>query len=151
MAGPIAQATFSDIHPETLTEKGRRKQGGLPTTDVVVSAHVGSNDGIFPEILRLHVPEGAVVADITFGRGVFWKSVPPDRYKLLATDIKLGTDWRQLPYASQYIDAVIFDPPYMEGFYRSDKESLAGNGTHSAFQEAYSDSEASAVSEWLRE
>ena len=144
MVASAMQSTLSGVHQGTLLTKNRRRQGGSSTTDVVVSAHIGSNDGIFPEILQLHVPEGSVVADITYGKGVFWKNVPHDKYKLLATDIKLGTDWKQLPYGPDFVDAIVFDPPYMEGFYRSNKESLAGSGTHSAFQDAYSSAEPSA-------
>jgi len=118
--------------------KPRRIQGGTSSTDVITSCHLGDNSGIFPDILQLHVPRGSVVADITFGRGVFWKGVSPEDYLLLASDLKLGTSWDALPYADQSIDAVVFDPPYMEGLYRRTKEALAGAGTHQAFQDAYS-------------
>ncbi len=136
---------------ETLFDSGynprpqeeRRTQGGTPTTNVVGSTHIGSNDGIFPDILKLHVPEGSVIADITYGRGVFWKNVHPDKYRVLATDLKLGTDWKELPYSDNSVDAVVFDPPYMEGFYRQNRDSMAGSGTHSEFQKAYSHREPS--------
>ena len=32
----------------------------------------------------------------------------------------------------------MFDPPYMEGLYRKTKDALAGSGSHTAFQKAYS-------------
>jgi hypothetical protein len=118
--------------------KPRRVQGGMATSDVVTSCHLGDNSGIFPQILHLHVPKGSVVADITYGRGVFWKNVPSDDYQLLASDLKLGTSWDNSPHPDQSIDALIFDPPYMEGLYRTTKESLAGSGTHQSFQDAYS-------------
>ncbi len=44
---------------------------------------------------------------------MFWKGVPRDRYKLLATDIKAGVDCRNLPYGDASVDCVVFDPPYM--------------------------------------
>lgn len=127
--------------PASQGAKPRRVQGGVSTTDVITSCHLGDNSGIFPNILQLHVPRGSVVADITFGRGVFWKGVPSEDYLLLASDLKLGTSWDALPYADQSIDAVVFDPPYMEGLYRKTKEALAGSGTHQAFQDAYSNGE----------
>ena len=59
-------------------------------------------------------------------------------YRLLPSDLKLGQCWRTLPHGDASVDAVVFDPPYMEGLYRKTTEALAGSGTHRAFQEAYS-------------
>ena len=115
----------------------RKSPDGRATTELVFSAYAGDNSLVFPHVLRLHVPGGAKVADVTFGKGVFWKNIPPDEYRLLATDIKTGVDCRHLPYRDREIDCIVLDPPYMEGLYRSD-ESFAGNGTHSAFREHYS-------------
>ena len=53
------------------------------------------------------------MADVTYGKGVFWKDIPKDRYKLLPTDLKDGVDCRNLPYKDGEIDCVVFDPPYM--------------------------------------
>lgn len=136
----VSAASAAILVPMASMEKGRRVQGGETTSELVTSAHLGDNSGIFPEILKLHVPNGGVVADVTFGRGVFWKNVPKQDYKILGTDLKTGTDWRDLPHDDNSIDALVFDPPYMEGLYRKSSESLAGSGSHSAFQFAYSNS-----------
>jgi hypothetical protein len=123
--------------------------GGVPSTDLVLSAHVGDNAEVFPQILALHVPEGSIVADVTFGRGVFWKRVPPGRYELRASDLATrkatgpvsvqgGVDCRKLPHADGSIDCVVLDPPYMEGLFRKETAHLAGSGTHAAFRENYS-------------
>jgi hypothetical protein len=116
----------------------KRKQGGESTSDLVMSAHSAGNADVFPEILKLHVPEGSIVADVTWGKGVFWRNVADDRYKVLATDISMGVDCRKLPYEGESIDCVVLDPPYMEGFYRKEGSLKAGSGTHSAFSDAYS-------------
>jgi hypothetical protein len=115
----------------------RKSPDGRATTDLVFSASMGENSDIFPQILRLHVPRGATVADVTFGKGVFWRDIPSDEYRRLTTDLKTGVDCRNLPYGNEEIDCVVLDPPYMEGLYRSDN-SFAGNGTHNAFREHYS-------------
>lgn len=115
----------------------RKPPDGRATTELVLTAHAGDNSEVFPQVLRLHVPRGAKVADVTFGKGVFWKSIPEGEYQLLATDIKSGTDCRNLPYHKGEIDCVVLDPPYMEGLYRRDN-SFAGNGTHSSFRDHYS-------------
>ena len=117
---------------------GRRIQGGVSTSDVIMSAHVGGNADVFAQILRLHVPEGAVVADVTWGKGVFWRRVRDGLYDVKATDISMGVDCRELPYSAGEIDCVVLDPPYMEGFFRDQSSQKAGGGSYSAFREHYS-------------
>jgi hypothetical protein len=123
---------------EERSDKKRRIQGGEATSDVILSAHVGSNADIFPQILALHVPEGSRIADVTYGSGVFWRHVDLSKYELLATDISSGVDCRALPYEDNSLDAVVLDPPYMEGFFRREAGHKAGGGTHSAFRKYYS-------------
>jgi hypothetical protein len=118
--------------------KPRRIQSGVATAGAMLSAHVAGNAELFPQVLALHVPAGAVVADVTYGGGVFWRRVPPGRYRLLASDLATGTDCRALPYADGSIDAVVLDPPYMEGLLRAKAETRGGLGTHAALRSAYS-------------
>lgn len=124
------------------TSKVKRVQGGAATSDVLTSVHVGGNADLFPKILDLHVPRGAVVADVTYGKGVFWKNIPDGEYEMLATDIYTGVDLRHLPYPDATIDCVVLDPPYMEGLFRGETSQMAGDGTHDAFRQAYSNAEA---------
>lgn len=115
----------------------RRSPNGVATNDLVFSAHVGTNDEVFPHVLSLYVSPGSLVADVTFGKGVFWRKVPAGVYQLLATDLSEGIDCRNLPYGDETIDCVVFDPPYMhtpggtahadhqnyEGYYRNNRAS----------------------------
>lgn len=117
----------------------KRTVTGTSTTDLVLSAYMLNNEDIFPMILSLYVPEGSSIADVTYGKGVFWKKVDKEAYDLHFSDIKTGVDCRALPYDDQVMDCVVLDPPYMEGFYRRNSEHLAGNGTFSSFRSAYSD------------
>ena len=91
----------------------RRSPAGVPTNDLVFSAYTGTNDEIFPHVLSLYVPTGSVVADVTYGRGVFWRRVPEDAYRIEPSDLSTGIDCRKLPYDHASIDCVVFDPPYM--------------------------------------
>lgn len=118
--------------------KRRRIAGGISTSDVVLSSHLGGNAELFPKILALHVPKGSTVADVTWGKGVFWADVPTTWYRVFATDLKTGTDCRNLPYADGSIDALVLDPPYMEGLFRKSTDHMAGGGSHAAFRENYS-------------
>jgi hypothetical protein len=120
----------------------RRRPAGVATTDVTLSAHVASNAEVFAQVLALHVPEGSTVADVTWGKGAFWRQVPEGRYRVLATDLQTGVDCRELPYPDGDLDAVVLDPPYMEGLFRRDVGHLAGSGTHAAFRGRYSAGEA---------
>lgn len=121
----------------------KRKATGITTTDIIFSAYTGVNAEIFPKILDLHVEHGASIADVTYGKGIFWKNVNPKKYRLTPSDIQTGVDCRKLPYRNESFDCVVLDPPYMEGLFRRSKNHLAGNGTYKAFRQTYSNGEAS--------
>jgi len=108
------------MHAEHLTpmlekspKRKRKSPAGQPTNDLVLSAYLGTNDLVFPHLMSLYVPVGSVVADVTFGSGVFWRRIPNGLYKLLTSDLNSGVDCRKLPYDSDSLDCVVFDPPYM--------------------------------------
>ncbi|MBI5453787.1 MAG: site-specific DNA-methyltransferase [Deltaproteobacteria bacterium] len=127
----------------------KRIQGGEATTNVLLSAYTGSNADIFPHILSLHVPAGAHIADVTYGRGVFWRNVNLSKYVLYPTDISHGIDCRALPYNDASLDVVVLDPPYMEGLFRNQIQHKAGGGSHSAFRNYYSNGdEVSSGAKW---
>jgi transcriptional regulator with XRE-family HTH domain len=125
----------------------RKSPDGVPTNQLVFSTHSGTNDEIFPQVLSLYVAPGSVVADVTYGKGVFWKKVPKGLYQLKTTDIAHGVDCRALPYKEETIDCLVLDPPYMhtpggtahvghqnyEGYY---KNNITGNGTGRKYHEA---------------
>ncbi len=131
-------------------KKKRKSPDGITTNDLIFSAQQGTNDGIFPSILKLYVPTGSKIADITYGGGVFWRSVPKNHYHLLATDIKNGVDCRDLPYENSSLDCIVFDPPYMhtpggtahvnhqnyENYYGN---NIAANGSEKKYHEAVLD------------
>src|SRR5579864_2250101 len=103
-------------HPVLVQRKGlhpRKSPAGISTNDLIFSAALGNNADMFPSILSLYVSPRSTVADVTFGKGVFWKNVPSNLYTVRATDIKHGVDSRKLPYKNEAIDCVVFDPPYM--------------------------------------
>lgn len=125
----------------------RKAPAGITTNDLVFTSHVGNNSEIFPEVLSLYVPEGSRVADVTYGKGVFWKNIPTKKYRLHHTDVADGIDCRSLPYANESFDCIVLDPPYMhtpggtahsshqnfEGYY---KNNGTGNETGEKYHEA---------------
>ena len=126
---------------ETIPTK-RKSPEGESTNSVVLSSSWGNNAPVFRDILRLFVPVGSKIADVTWGKGAFWSLVPEGLYDVHATDIQMGVDCRDLPYEDDSLDALVLDPPYMEGLFRQSTEHMAGGGSHSAFRERYSDSNA---------
>lgn len=116
----------------------RKSPQGISTTNLIVSAYVADNSEVFVKILQLHVAPGSKVADVTYGKGVFWRDIPRSKYRVLGTDVQTGTDCCALPYRDGSIDCVVLDPPYMEGLYRRAKSHLAGSGNFKPFREYYS-------------
>src|SRR5438128_1189454 len=92
-------------------KKTSRIARGISTNELIFSASQATNDEVFPHILKLYVPTGALVADVTYGKGVFWKQVPKESYTLRKTDLREGVDCRKLPYGDTTFDCVVFDPP----------------------------------------
>jgi tRNA G10 N-methylase Trm11 len=116
--------------------------------ELVLSAYVARNSEVFPKVLGLHVDEGAKIADVTWGKGVFWKDVNLSNYEVYASDLDpdktpsgYSVDCRNLPYEDNSFDVIVLDPPYAEGFFRRNKDMLAGGGSHSTFRENYSNGE----------
>jgi len=133
-----------------MAENKRIVKNGEPTNDLIFSSYADVNCNVFPKILDLYVPPGSTIADVTYGKGAFWKKIPANKYKLLATDILQGVDCRNLPYKDGEIDCVVLDPPYMhspggtahsvhkqfEDHYRNNR---TGNKTTKKYHEAVLD------------
>lgn len=132
---------------------GRKAPAGVATSALIQSARVGTNADLFASIVALHVPAGSRIADVTFGRGVFWKHVDLRGLELHASDVEASTrlangisvesytsgiDCRALPYADGSFDCIVLDPPYAEGYFRREMSQRAGKGSHSTFADAYS-------------
>lgn len=118
----------------------------------ILTAQVGNNADLFPSILALYAKPGDVIADVTYGKGVFWKKVDTTIYKLNATDLAGGVDLRHLPYTDESHDMVVIDPPYiynpkdtvkasLSAPYRVNESGVAGQGltTTKAVRGLYSD------------
>lgn len=137
---------------EAPPKKPKRKSpAGVTTNDLVFTAHQTGNEQVFPQILSLYVPIGSSIADVTYGRGIFWKRVPAGQYLLHASDLRTGVDCRSLPYVDGSMDCVVFDPPYMhtpggtahvnhqnyESYYRNNQPHASGRKYHEAVLDLY--------------
>ena len=153
---------MADLFDNITDCSHKRVQGGIATTNVVCSAYIDNNDEVFKDILSLYVEEGSTIADVTFGLGVFWNKVDTTKYTIYPSDLFLkeetkrkfahlnpvdGINCKSLPYENCSLDVVVFDPPYMESFYRIEKEQIGGTGTHFAFRRAYSSGKGNEIGE----
>lgn len=118
----ISSVEQGDPQPLKKPKKTNRINTGIATNELIHSAYLDSNDAVFPLILELYAPPRARIADITYGKGVFWKHVDTRKYKVFFSDLKRdglprrcvgGVDSRRLPYEDSALDVVVFDPPYM--------------------------------------
>jgi hypothetical protein len=129
----------------------RKSPAGIATNDLVFSSYSSTNQEIFPQIIRLYVPRGSMVADVTYGKGVFWRNIPKGEYDVLPSDIKDGVDCRSLPHDDSSLDCVVLDPPYMhtpggtahvnhqnyENYYKNNACSSNGSKYHEAVLDLY--------------
>lgn len=122
-----------DMNNKAEANKNNKRvvQNGSPTNELVFSASTDGNDDVFPRILDLYVRPGSSIADVTYGKGVFWKKIPEGKYNLMATDLQDGVDCRDLPYVDGELDCVVFDPPYMH------TPGGSAHTVHTPFEEHY--------------
>jgi hypothetical protein len=140
-----SELDVADLRVEEDSYQAKLTEGD---EELTLSAYVARNSSVFPKVLDLHVQEGVRIADVTWGKGVFWKDIDLCNYELYASDLDPdrspsghAIDCRSLPFEDDSLDAVVLDPPYAEGYFRRNKEMMAGSGSHSSFREHYSSGE----------
>lgn len=97
----------------------------------VVTCVQGDNSDLFPDALHLYVHPPAILLDMTWGNGVFWKKVNMQDYTVFANDLDKERgdthyDFRSLPveWEGQF-DGVVLDPPYLyTGGFKTLKSSI---------------------------
>lgn len=84
----------------------------------ILTAKVGTNAELFPDVLALYAKEGSRIIDMTYGLGVFWKKVDTSRYDLVKNDLDVERgdyhdDFRHTRWEDSSFDVVVLDPPYV--------------------------------------
>jgi hypothetical protein len=92
--------------------------------DHVTTVYNG-NSALIAAVARLYVPADAIVADVTWGFGVFCFNGRRRRFTGSDIDdqpsLSMRADFRHLPYADNSVDVVVLDPPYTHcGHYIND-------------------------------
>jgi len=77
---------------------------------------IGNNSDLIKHVANLYLQNEDKIADITYGKGAFWRKVDLSQYDFHPSDLitcpKTRYDFRKLPYADNSFDVVVFDPPY---------------------------------------
>ena len=104
-----------------------------PAAPAVLTTHYGTNADLLAAVVRLYPLDGLTVADVTYGKGGFWKKVDTSRFTLLGSDVApppapcpaqillfaapvlppRQADFTALPYEGASLDVVVLDPPYL--------------------------------------
>lgn len=86
--------------------------------DIIIKSVNTSQEGIINDILRLHSINGRIDLDVTYSKGVFYKSgeVGEPTYKTDLTPqtedtIQASSD--NLPFEDDMFNTVVFDPPFV--------------------------------------
>lgn len=72
-----------------------------------------TNADLIADVAHLYFDPVETILDVTYGRGNWWKKYHPP--VLLAHDLYTldGVDFRELPEATDAVEVVAFDPPYV--------------------------------------
>lgn len=82
----------------------------------IYTAHVGDNKKLIAHVAQMYLKKDDKIADVTYGKGVFWKGINLENYSFYPSDLLTCPerlyDFRELPYKNNIFDTVVFDPPY---------------------------------------
>mgnify|MGYP000329864680 CR=1 FL=1 len=75
----------------------------------------GNNADLIAEVAKLYAQGNPKVADLTYGKGVFWRKTP--HLRVFGSDVitmpKRPHDFTDLPYRDATFDIAVLDPPYI--------------------------------------
>jgi hypothetical protein len=81
------------------------------------SSYQCNNDELFRNVVPFYFREGDRIADVTYGKGVFWKKINTSNYDFFKSDLltcpETPYDFKKLPYDNEFFNGVVFDPPYV--------------------------------------
>lgn len=106
---------------------------------MLTTVHNGANAPLIEAVSGFYVKDGDWVADVTYGKGAFWKQTDTSRFMLFTSDMltvpEAPWDFRDLPYIDGCMDHVVLDPPYMHSpgktsAYQGQYQTTQSHGLH---------------------
>jgi len=117
-AGCGEPLALSSQDRKTCSERCRKRAIRARQAKRISSVVRGTNATLIAEAAKLHIRPNALVADVTWGQGRFWRKLG-DLCTVIGSDIepragaKLAALLDHLPYADSSLDVVVLDPPYL--------------------------------------
>jgi hypothetical protein len=116
--GPITKRQGTAWSPAASDACQPKVAVGRPIADPpVLSSYQCNNDFLLAQVARLYFRPGDRIADVTYGKGRFWRAIDLTQYDFHASDLltvpEHPYDFRSLPYRSEDFDVYVLDPPYM--------------------------------------
>lgn len=81
----------------------------------VLTAIQGDNSDLLAQVAELYLSPDQRILDMTYGLGVFWRSLPDLCIVKNDIDAERGDihyDFRDMPHEDECFDVVVLDPPY---------------------------------------
>jgi hypothetical protein len=103
------------IHEVKKEFKTRHIPSAGSAKNLIYTSVIGDNDLLMKQAANLYIKKGDVIADLTFGKGIFWKQIDLSNNDFHPSDLKTLTpsrNFKKLPYPNNTFDAVCFDPPF---------------------------------------
>lgn len=101
---------------DACRQLAHRRRTRLPPP--VLAVQHGDNATLIAAAAKLYIRDGDTVADVTYGRGVFWKKTGRKRFHVIGSDLiprvpeAAAMDFRKLTYKAECFDHLVLDPPY---------------------------------------
>lgn len=122
LPAPAATGRPRRFHDDACRVRAHRRravQPRRPSTSGDVLSAPADNAALIRDVAALYLRRGDLVADVTWGKGGFWRGIDRRRFTLLGSDVHprhgatVAADFRALPYRTGSVDVVVLDPPYI--------------------------------------
>ena len=90
---------------------------GVEVKNIVYSCYQSENTDVLNKILTMYAKSNAVILDMTYNKGTFWRRVEMGDMTLVTNDLyhplaDYHRDLRKTGFPSSRFDVVVLDPPY---------------------------------------